>query len=91
MAPLLQAERVTKAYDAESPDGFPVRALAGVSFGVADGEFVCLLGPSGSGKSTLLRIVAGLMAAESGEVRFDGRAVTEPRADIGFVFQSTNL
>jgi NitT/TauT family transport system ATP-binding protein len=85
---LLTLERITKSYDAENA---AVRALAGVSLGVEDGDFVCLLGPSGSGKSTLLRIVAGLVAPDSGQVRFDGAAVTEPRREIGFVFQSTNL
>ncbi len=67
------------------------RALHDVSFQVADGEFVCLLGPSGSGKSTLLRIAGGLIAPDQGTVIFDGRPLTEPQPDIGFVFQSTNL
>jgi len=46
--------------------------LRGVSFKVADGETVCLLGPSGSGKSTLLRIISGLEEADSGQVSWDG-------------------
>ena len=46
--------------------------LRGVSFDVAEGETVCLLGPSGSGKSTLLRIIAGLEEAENGHVLWDG-------------------
>jgi NitT/TauT family transport system ATP-binding protein len=58
---------------------------------VTAGEFVCLLGPSGSGKSTLLRIVGGLLAADSGHVTFQGRPLSEPQREIGFVFQSTNL
>jgi ABC-type Fe3+/spermidine/putrescine transport system ATPase subunit len=48
--------------------------LRGVSFSVAAGETVCLLGPSGSGKSTLLRISAGLETAEQGDVRWDGQS-----------------
>jgi NitT/TauT family transport system ATP-binding protein len=88
MARPLIADRVTKSYDGQRAS---VRALAGVSFAMDEGEFICLLGPSGSGKSTLLRIVAGLLAPESGSVRLDGTPVTEPRREVGFVFQSTNL
>jgi len=86
--PLLAVARVSKAF-VEGPR--PIRALHDVSFQVADGEFVCLLGPSGSGKSTLLRIAGGLIAPDQGTVIFDGRPLTEPQPDIGFVFQSTNL
>jgi len=69
----------------------PVQALHAVSFAVAAGEFICLLGPSGSGKSTLIRIVAGLQAPDTGAVWWQGRKITEPQPDIGFVFQTTNL
>jgi sulfate transport system ATP-binding protein len=65
-----------------------------VSFQVADGELVALLGPSGSGKSTILRIVAGLAPCDSGEVEVDGIDVTEEppqRRDLGFVFQNYAL
>jgi len=88
MAHLLLAERVTKSYKTGQSG---VRALAGVSFAMAEGEFVCLLGPSGSGKSTLLRILAGLLQSDNGRVLFDGSPIDEPRREIGFVFQSTNL
>ncbi len=85
---LLVVERVSKAF-AEGPR--PTRALHDVSFTVADGEFVCLLGPSGSGKSTLLRIAGGLIAPDQGRVLFDGQPLQKPQPEIGFVFQSTNL
>jgi sulfate transport system ATP-binding protein len=65
-------------------------ALRDVSFTVGAGELVALLGPSGSGKTTLLRVIAGLEAADSGTVLFDGddasqRSATDRR--VGFVFQ----
>ncbi len=87
-APLLVVERVTKSYEDETAH---IRALYDVSFVVNAGEFVCLVGPSGSGKSTLLRIIAGLVQPDAGQVVFQGRPVHEPQAEIGFVFQSTNL
>ena len=47
-------------------------ALDALSLEVADGEMLALLGPSGCGKTTALRVIAGLIAPDVGEVRFDG-------------------
>src|ERR671934_2790704 len=66
-------------------------ALDDIGFGVAEGEFVAIVGPSGCGKSTLLKILAGLLPATAGEVRLRSAAVTGPRRDVGFVFQSPVL
>jgi putative ABC transport system ATP-binding protein len=77
-----------------------VTALDGVSFQVAAGEMVAVMGPSGSGKSTLLHLLGGLDQASSGSVRLDGAeltglgddALTRVRRDkIGFIFQFFNL
>jgi len=68
--------------------------LDGVDLSIASGEFVSLLGPSGCGKTTLLRIVAGLLKADGGQVRLDGRditAVPPHRRDVGVVFQNYAL
>jgi NitT/TauT family transport system ATP-binding protein len=62
-----------------------------MSFSLRKGEFCCIVGPSGCGKSTSLRIIDGLQPASSGQVRIEGEVVTEPRADIAFVFQGFNL
>ncbi len=70
------------------------RAVDAVDLTVEEGELVCLLGPSGCGKSTLLRIVAGLVAADAGEVRIDGIDVTRQAANqrpTAMVFQSHAL
>jgi iron complex transport system ATP-binding protein len=48
------------------------RALDAVTFAAREGEFVGLLGPNGAGKSTLVRLIAGLLAPASGEVRLSG-------------------
>ncbi len=85
---LLDVTHVDKAF-VNGP--VPIRALQDVSFSVVNGEFVCLIGPSGSGKSTLLRIIGGLIKADAGDVCIEGAKLTEPRTDVGFVFQSTNL
>ncbi len=71
-----------------------MQAMFGVSFDVADGEFVALVGPSGCGKSTLLRMIAGLEEITSGTVSIAGRVVNEvePKArDIAMVFQNYAL
>jgi putative ABC transport system ATP-binding protein len=78
----------------------PVRALRGVEFEVAPGEFVAVAGPSGCGKSTLLNVIAGLDQVDDGTVevageRVDGRdedwLARFRRHHIGIVFQFFNL
>jgi sulfate transport system ATP-binding protein len=65
-------------------------AVDNVSFEIADGELVALLGPSGGGKSTILRIIAGLEDSDSGTVELGGERVDHLHArarQVGFVFQ----
>jgi putative ABC transport system ATP-binding protein len=80
--------------------GETVRAVDGVTLTIEAGEIVGLYGPSGSGKSTLLMLIAGLLAADRGSIRFDGREVTGfsahesavyRRDDLGFVAQEFHL
>ncbi len=58
-----------------------------VNFDVKEGEIIAILGKSGSGKSTLLRIIAGLVEATMGEVRFRGEKITQPIDGLTMVFQ----
>jgi NitT/TauT family transport system ATP-binding protein len=66
-------------------------ALQDVSFDVADGEVVSLLGASGCGKTTLLRMIAGLVPTDEGSVSVKGVPVAGPRKDLSMVFQNFGL
>jgi NitT/TauT family transport system ATP-binding protein len=68
-----------------------VHALRDVSFGVAEGEFVCIVGPSGCGKTTLFRIIAGLEDSSGGTIRLNGEPIEGPGMDRGMVFQEYGL
>src|ERR1700730_7260372 len=59
-----------------------VPVLRGVSLSVPPKHIVGLLGANGAGKTTLIRAIAGLAAVHSGEIRFNGTAVTRARPDI---------
>ena len=65
--------------------------LEGVNLTLREGEIVAMLGKSGSGKSTLLRIMAGLVGADRGEVRFRGQKLAGTAEGIAMVFQSFAL
>ncbi|MBL8768411.1 MAG: ABC transporter ATP-binding protein [Planctomycetes bacterium] len=94
---LLRFDHVTREFAASAS---PVRVLDDVSFSIARGEVVALLGRSGSGKSTLIHLAAGIDVPSRGHVRFDGAdlatmpdaARTKLRRDaIGLVFQFFHL
>jgi multiple sugar transport system ATP-binding protein len=68
--------------------------LRSINLDIDDGEFVVLVGPSGCGKSTLLRLIAGLEAITSGEIRIGERVINElapKHRDVAMVFQSYAL
>ncbi|GLQ53691.1 ATP-binding cassette domain-containing protein [Devosia nitrariae] len=64
--PLLVLDTITKNFGA-------VQALKGVSFSIARGEVIALLGDNGAGKSTLVKIISGELEATSGQMTFEGR------------------
>jgi NitT/TauT family transport system ATP-binding protein len=88
LANLIEYDGVRKIYNSGNDE---VVALEGVSFQVADGEFVTVVGRSGCGKSTLLKITSGLLPATAGAVRVGGAPVKGPLTNIGFVFQAPVL
>ena len=62
-----------------------------VNFGIAQGEFVCIVGHSGCGKTTILNVLAGLERASEGHVFMNNREVTGPSLERGVVFQGHAL
>ena len=94
---VIELENVQKIY---SMGDEKVYALKGISFSVAQGEFISIMGPSGSGKSTCMNMIGCLDTPTSGIVRIDGmetlkmkeKALAELRnRTIGFVFQQYHL
>jgi putative ABC transport system ATP-binding protein len=95
--PLVQARDLQREYRMGTNI---VRALAGVTTEIEEGEYVAVMGPSGSGKSTFMNLVGALDRPTGGQLIIDGRDVGEMNADelaefrnktIGFVFQQFNL
>lgn len=81
---LLEIENVGKVYG-DSDHG--QRALADVSFNVAQGEFLSIVGPSGCGKTTLIKILAGLIKPTEGSVRLNGKEIDDVPSELAMVFQ----
>jgi len=95
--PLIALLKVTKSYRMGTQ---VVHALRGITLGVAEGDFVAIMGASGSGKSTLMNILGCLDLPDRGRYILDGVDVSWLEDDelavirnskIGFVFQSFNL
>jgi ABC-2 type transport system ATP-binding protein len=86
--PALLLENVVKTYGS-------IRAVDGVSFSVAPGEFVALLGPNGAGKTTLFQLLSGLFLPDTGRVEIVGRDMRRnpvpALAMLGIVFQQPAL
>ncbi len=86
---LIKVHGLGRVFDSENEK--QITALENIDLAVFANEFVCIVGPSGCGKSTLLRIIAGLDFPTSGNVLFNGDAVTGPGKERGMVFQEYSL
>ena len=97
MRQIIECRDIRKTYD---NSGVKTPVLKGVTFSIAEGEFVAIMGPSGSGKSTLMHIIGALDTPTGGEYYLDGKDISKlsdddladiRREKIGFVFQAFNL
>jgi NitT/TauT family transport system ATP-binding protein len=86
-SPAISVREVDFAY----PGDPPRPALEGISFEVAPGELVAVIGANGTGKSTLLKLIAGLLVPGRGAIGIRGSSVQGPSTDVGFVFQEPRL
>jgi len=96
-APIISIRDLRKSYR-RGDQVVPV--LTGITFDIAEGEFLALMGPSGSGKSTLLNLIAGIDKPDSGSLKVAGVDITRLREaelagwraeHVGFIFQFYNL
>ena len=88
---ILNLEHLSKSFDGK-------KILDDLSIDIGKNEFVTLLGPSGCGKTTTLRMIGGFIMPDEGRVIFEGKDITDPKANInlyrqhiGMVFQHFNL
>jgi len=91
--PIVSVKDIHKSFGA-------VEVLKGISFDVANGEVICIIGPSGSGKSTILRCINGLLPIDRGSIRVANfqvekltadRDIIALRKEVSIVFQQYNL
>jgi len=94
---MLQVKNIEKYYGNKNN---VTKALDRVSFDVADGEFIAIMGASGSGKTTLLNCISTIDTVSAGDILLNGESITEKsegelaefrRKHLGFVFQDFNL
>ena len=86
---LIEIESVGRTYIDTNDNA--VEALRAISFSVRKGEFLSIIGPSGCGKTTLLRLIAGLDTPEEGQITLEGKKITAPGPERGYVFQQGSL
>ncbi|MCU0652929.1 MAG: ABC transporter ATP-binding protein [Candidatus Pacebacteria bacterium] len=86
----LEFENVTKNFNGRNGDR-PMVVLDGISFGVRESEFFCIVGPSGCGKSTIINLAAGFFRPDQGRVAVNGKEISSPSASRTVVFQEYAL
>lgn len=87
-APLVRVEGLSKIYRTSSR---PVSLFENLSFQIANGELLAIVGESGAGKSTLLHLLAAIDTASAGQVVVDGTSVTTLQANAQAVFRNQTV
>ena len=97
MQEVLEVKKIEKYYGKK---GNLTKAIDNISFNIAKGEFVGIMGASGSGKSTLLNCISTIDRVTSGNIKVNGEEITKlkgnklnkfRREELGFIFQDFNL
>lgn len=86
--PALEIDGVNVGF---GPPSSRTEVLKNINLIVEKNEFTAIIGFSGSGKSTLMNLLAGIQQADSGQVRLNGKVVTEPGPERGILFQNYSL
>jgi NitT/TauT family transport system ATP-binding protein len=84
-------DRIACTFPPTAANGAPYTAVKDISFEVADGEFVSIVGPTGCGKSTLLNVAAGLLRPTAGRVSVFGAPLAGLNRQAGYLFQIDTL
>jgi NitT/TauT family transport system ATP-binding protein len=90
-AKALDLRNITCTFPPTGKGEKPYTAVRDVNLSLEDGEFVAIVGPTGCGKSTLLNVAAGLLAANTGDVRVFGQALAGVNSHAGYMFQAECL
>ena len=88
MGNIVEINHLTKVFSNQEKE---VKALEDINLTIEEGSFISIIGGSECGKSTLLRIIGGLEKDFEGEVLVDGKPVSKPSRDKGFIFQDHRL
>lgn len=67
------------------------QAIESISFAAEKGEFISIVGPSGCGKTTILSVISGLLKPSRGKILLDGKQITSPCGNIGYMLQRDQL
>lgn len=86
---LIDLQNVNRVY--LDINGNKVYALSNINLEIKKGEFITFIGASGCGKTTLLRLIAGLDRPDEGSIHLNGKEITEPSYERGYIFQQPTL
>nr|WP_236784825.1 ABC transporter ATP-binding protein [Alteribacter salitolerans] len=84
----MQIQNVEKTYFSKTS---VTEAISAVNLDITKGEFVSVIGPSGCGKTTLLSMISGLLKPTAGTINLDGKLITKPTPDTGYMLQQDYL
>lgn len=88
MEEILRLDNVSLRYQTRAEETV---AIENVGFSINEGEFVAIVGPSGCGKTTLLSLIGGLLKPSTGTITLEGKQITKPGGDIGYMLQHDTL